>query len=252
MLPLSPLNGFISPSLLRMLLLSLALHLAVLMIVQPTRVKEMAASPPITARLMDAAPAMPPEPEPDEVAVPAAKSVLAPVAREREPEPARDVPAVPRPAPELPVPLPVPVQPAPAAPEPAAMVRPVDAARGREAGPSAPPAEAKTALPSVPVTLDTTWYEVRQLDVQPRVLGSVQPAYPGVARRRGVEGSVKLMLKIDEFGVVQAAAVEEGDPPGVFDAAALEAFRQARFSPAKKNQRPVRALVYVRVVFRLE
>jgi protein TonB len=100
--------------------------------------------------------------------------------------------------------------------------------------------------------LDTTWYEVRQLDVQPRALGSVQPVYPGVARRRGVEGSVKLMLKIDEFGVVQEAAVEEGDPPGVFDAAALEAFRQARFAPAKKNQRPVRALVYVRVVFRLE
>jgi protein TonB len=100
--------------------------------------------------------------------------------------------------------------------------------------------------------VDTTWYGARQLDVQPRTLKPVQPAYPPQARRRGLEGTVKLQLRIDEYGVVQEAAVEEGDPPGVFDAAALDAFRTARFLPAQKNQRPVRALVHVRVVFKLE
>lgn len=248
-------------TLLRMLLLSLSLHVALLMIVQPTRVKEASVTPPITARLENlqpmqepSAPApLPASPEPVRVAqqpvaemAPAEPQTVNP--REQPLAQEQKDAAVPALAP-VPVPA-APVAAAPA-PQPTAASAKIPA-KSNASAPDAPPAANPPALPSMPVMLDTNWYTVRQLDTQPRQLQPVQPVYPPQARRRGVEGAVKLMLKIDENGVVQEIRVEEGEPPGVFDVAALEAFRAARFSPAKINQRPVRAQVYVRVVFRLE
>jgi periplasmic protein TonB len=235
--------------LLGMLLLSLCLHLAVLMIVQPTRVREMDVSPPITARLLESQTS--PAPVLEEVVSASPEATLPKV-----PETASS-PPVPRPVSDVsedwPVKHDVVASMPPMPPESGReAARPAESARRGDPVPALPAAPAITALPSVPVMIDTTWYGVRQLDVQPRALQPVNPAYPPQARRQGLEGTVKLMLKIDEFGVVQEAAVEEGEPPGVFDAAALAAFRSARFAPAQKNQRPVRALVYVRVVFRLE
>jgi protein TonB len=51
---------------------------------------------------------------------------------------------------------------------------------------------------------------------------------------------------------VQSAEVVEATPPGVFDKAALAAFRDARFTPAMKDGRPVRYQAYIRVDFKLE
>lgn len=228
--------------LLRMLLLSLSLHLAVLMIVQPARVREMVVSPPITARLVEAetitvlpqqvvpASTLPLPPDPNVAppnAVPAPESPPLPAETPRVPEvvksapPTQVVDAKPASLAEVATPL------------PATDPRPIE-------------------LPSIPMLFDPTWYTARQLDAQPRALHSIQPTYPAEAQRAGIEGSLKLMLRVDESGAVQEAVVEESDPSGVFDVAALDAFRSARFAPAQKNQRPVRAQIYIRVVFRLE
>jgi protein TonB len=114
-------------------------------------------------------------------------------------------------------------------------------------GPAATP-----ALPTVPLGVDTTWYQTRQVDSQPRALMRVEPRYPEQARRRNLEGSLKLMLKIDDLGRVQSAEVVEANPPGVFEETALEAFRKVRFQPAMKDGRPVRIQAYYRVDFKLE
>ncbi|MBU4500828.1 MAG: energy transducer TonB, partial [Gammaproteobacteria bacterium] len=50
-------------------------------------------------------------------------------------------------------------------------------------------------------------------------------------------------------GRVSDLAVLSASPPGVFDESALQAFRTARFTPAQKNGRPVRALVQIEVVY---
>jgi protein TonB len=114
------------------------------------------------------------------------------------------------------------------------------------------PANNTTAsLPSVPVMIDTNWYEARQLDVQPRASQPINPAYPSDAQRRGQQGTVKLKLKVDEFGAVRDVEVEGGNPPGVFDDSALAAFKNAHFEPARKEGQPVRALIYIRVRYEL-
>ena len=54
--------------------------------------------------------------------------------------------------------------------------------------------------PSLPIGIDTTWYVARQVDHHPKVIGVIEPAYPEEAKRRNIEGSLKLMLKIDDLG----------------------------------------------------
>ncbi len=100
--------------------------------------------------------------------------------------------------------------------------------------------------------LDTTWYEARQLDISPRAAQPINPVYPLEAARRGIEGTVKLLLRVDEYGVVQDVQVMEGEPPGIFDQSAVEAFRTGKFLPARKDGRPVRAQIYIRVRYELD
>lgn len=119
------------------------------------------------------------------------------------------------------------------------------AAATRDASPDLP-------LPEVPLLVDTRWYTAREVERRPEPLGEILPVYPEEARRRGIEGSVVVALHIDEAGEVQEIEVLESNPPGVFDAAVIAAYGQARFQPAARGGRPVRYLGRYRVLFELE
>lgn len=221
----------------RALLLSACLHLALLALVQPVPGPGKPRTVVISARLEIPAP----ESSPAMAGMPAlpatgpgqnsSPSASAPLATE-QPAPVRLPPTPPPPAT-------VETRPSPAA---SPMV-------------GSPPNVGQTPLsplPALPLGIDTTWYLARQVDVHPRAIGRIEPAYPEEARRRNQEGTLKLMLKIDELGRVKEAEVVEAQPPGMFDEAALAAFRNARFQPAMKDGRPVRYQAYMRVDFKLE
>lgn len=218
----------------RMLLLSLSLHAAVVMLVQPRSFPAMDATVVISARLVEETaeaprPETPPPPPPvlppldPAVVTPPAPAPIPPVL----PEPAATRPVEPRPPESKPV-------------EP----RVPDTPRASE-----PPS---SGLPSIPVMIDTTWYEAKQLDVSPKAARPINPVYPPEASRRGIEGTVKLMLRVDEYGVVKDVEVLEGEPPGMFDQSALDAFRAATFLPARRDRRPVRAQIYIRVRYEMD
>ena len=59
---------------------------------------------------------------------------------------------------------------------------------------------------------------------------TVQPAYPELARRMNLRGSVKVALVVAPNGTVKDAKVVGGHP--VLATAALEAVRKWRFEPA--------------------
>lgn len=109
-----------------------------------------------------------------------------------------------------------------------------------------------SGLPEIPVMLDTRWYTAREVDIHPRPVKPIQPQYPEPARIEGIQGNVVIQIRIDQYGVVQDIEVVESTPPGVFDQSSLEAFRHARFHPAQREGRPVRALVKIRVTFELD
>jgi len=146
-----------------------------------------------------------------------------------------------------------------------AVPQPTEAVSGADAqAPTAQADEAKTgeqgvaaagpatALPEIPVMLDTRWYTARQVDRRPELLTPVLPVYPEEARRRGIQGSVVIEVHIDETGRVREIEVLEANPPGVFDAAVLEVYGQAQYSPAVLNGRPVRYIGKYRVLFELD
>ncbi len=97
--------------------------------------------------------------------------------------------------------------------------------------------------------VDDTWYPARQLDVLPVALVEVEPAYPEAAAAASIGGEVTLLLHVDEMGRIRERSVVESDPPGVFDQAALAAFREVLFQPALKDGRRVRSRVLVTVSF---
>lgn len=143
--------------------------------------------------------------------------------------PAEAGPAIPA----TPPPAPVPPAPATALPTP-------------PAGPRSPEPAAAGALHSA---VDLTFYPARELDVQPRALGSIEPEYPPDADRQRRSGKVRLQLKLEADGRVGDVEIVQADPPGVFDESAVRAFRAARFSPAQKDGRAVRALLLIEVEY---
>jgi protein TonB len=143
------------------------------------------------------------------------------------------------------------------APEGAKTEAPVEAVvpnqPGNEPAPPSPTtsAEVKEARPplEMPVIRDPTYYAVRFLDEYPRPLGPVEPRYPERASRDDIGGKVTLLLLIDETGTLNEISVVEATPAEIFDEAALTAFRDMRFSPARKGGRAVRSRVLITVGF---
>ncbi len=125
------------------------------------------------------------------------------------------------------------------------------------ASPSAPPTPSTAvetpAAPASPVTItssvDLTYYSAREVDVHPRALRAIEPDYPAEADRRKLSGTVRLQLKVEADGRVSDVEVMNSTPPGAFDESAIQAFRAARFEPAQKAGRPVRALVMIEVQY---
>lgn len=102
--------------------------------------------------------------------------------------------------------------------------------------------QAEPGLPSAPAYLSGG-----RLDPGPRPLQDVEPAFPDEAGLQ--HGVVVLRLLINEFGVVDQAAVVRSVPKGLFEKSALEAFAAARFSPGMLMGLPVKSQVTIEVEF---
>jgi TonB family protein len=140
----------------------------------------------------------PPPPPPPQQRKPKPEKKIEQVAIEPPPPPlaqAQPKLLVPKPEPER-KPEPKPKEEPPPEPEP-------------EPEPEAPP------LPSV------------FRDVKP--VRKVKPKYPPEAEAQHIEGRVKVRLSVDLEGNVTDVAMLLSEPPGVFDAAVLEAVRQYKF-----------------------
>lgn len=237
-----------SPRVQRMLLagwISLGVHAALIALVQ---VAPPATTPPgepvIEVRLVSppaaaATPAQPP-------AVPVVAALNVPPEKSPLLLPSEVAEALPVARPD-----PAPITSAPPAPAPIIPAQPVEAAAPDQTAPAQPPPPAASLPPAAALTsaVDLTYYSAREVDVHPRALGQVVPDYPPEADRRHVSGKLLLQLKLQADGRVSDLDVLSASPPGVFEESALQAFRTARFTPAQRNGRPVRALVQIEVVY---
>jgi TonB family protein len=84
----------------------------------------------------------------------------------------------------------------------------------------------------------------------PRLVTSVLPVYPIVARDNGIEGDVVIDTTIDKTGAVASMKVVSGPP--VLREAALRALRQWKYEPSKLNGEPVPVEMTVTIKFHHE
>jgi protein TonB len=172
---------------------------------------------------------------------------------------------------------PVPVVSTPAAPEPGG-VAPAGAAAAPATRPptpqplaevgEAPPAELPDSTPAtelapaaapereparpaleLPLPVDPEYLPARLLDMLPRPVAEVSPRYPEQAATQDLSGVVTLLLYIDELGIVTDVTVLSAEPPGYFEEAAVESFRNALFQPGQRDGRAVKSRLAVEVSF---
>lgn len=215
----------------------------------------------VTAALVLVAPSEPPEPRdrgawvalvpsPPEPAAPSAEEDAPPTLPDRP-----DVEAPPR-LPDLP-------------PVEAVLVEPDQAMPSLEEQPETPPvpalrlpsptarvtprrATAPPAPPAPPAAPPPRSAERSAVLSPPRPSATnLPPVYPAAARARGVEGVVHLLVTIEADGSVGAASLAASSGHALLDAAALDAVRAWRFSPALLDGVPARTTYRLPVSFRL-
>jgi len=76
--------------------------------------------------------------------------------------------------------------------------------------------------------------------------------YPRRALLRGVTGRTRIRLTVDALGRVTSAEVLTSQPAGVFEQAARRVGRVLQFRPARREGRPVPAVVSFDIVWKVE
>lgn len=78
------------------------------------------------------------------------------------------------------------------------------------------------------------------LGAQLAAIVRIPPTYPLEARRRKIEGWVRMELTVLEDGSVTDVRVKSAEPAGIFEQAAMAAITRWKFRPAMENGKPVR------------
>ncbi|MHB1050560.1 MAG: energy transducer TonB [Bacteroidota bacterium] len=87
------------------------------------------------------------------------------------------------------------------------------------------------------------------VEKQPKAVSIVNPTYPKMAQRAGIEGTVHVNMWVTKEGTVRQAIIVKSSN-AIFDEAAVKAALQWTFTPAIMNNGPV--AVWVTVPFRFK
>jgi periplasmic protein TonB len=94
-------------------------------------------------------------------------------------------------------------------------------------------------------------YGVGDLDGPLTPLAKIPPIYPINARRRGIEGWVKVQFIVTHKGVVDQIEIIEATPPDIFDQSVIHCVSSWRFKPGTIQGEPVDTWVNTTIRFNL-
>jgi protein TonB len=134
----------------------------------------------------------------------------------------------------------MPAEPAQASePVPPAVPAPTESAPAAVAAPTPAPAP-----PAPDLLVSAPRFDVALLD-------NPKPAYPAMARRLGVQGTVRLRVLVSAAGLAEKVELKESSGSDMLDRAAQEAIRRWRFVPAKRGEAAFADWVVVPIKFTL-
>ena len=85
---------------------------------------------------------------------------------------------------------------------------------------------------------------------KPVLIKSVEPVYPELARKAGIEGNVVTKVLIDKKGNIEIAEILKSVP--MLDNAALEAVKEFQFKPGKQGDKYVKIWMAIPFKFKLK
>lgn len=95
------------------------------------------------------------------------------------------------------------------------------------------------------------FYRVGELDREPSSATRMEPVYPFLARRRGIEGAVDVRFFVTRQGRVAGLEIVKATPPGYFEKAVRDTVSGWRFQPGMVGGEKVKTLVETTIVFKL-
>jgi protein TonB len=95
-------------------------------------------------------------------------------------------------------------------------------------------------------------FSAGQLDAPLTTLVRIPPVYPMRARRRGIEGWVKVAFIVDEEGHVHDVSILKAEPPGLFEQSVKRCVAGWRFKPGTIEGIPVRTKAETTIRYTLE
>jgi len=107
-----------------------------------------------------------------------------------------------------------------------------------------PGGEAEPGTPTGPVDETPVFWKMKPVETRP-------PVYPPRCLRMGIEGTVRVRVLVGENGRVQEVTIGKSSGDAALDESALQAVRDWRFEPAKRNGVAVRAWAVVPIEFKL-
>lgn len=113
-----------------------------------------------------------------------------------------------------------------------------------------PALDIKTVSVDAPLIKD--FYDIGELDGPLTTLVRAPPIYPLMAKRRGIEGWVKVRFLVTESGGVDKISVLEAQPEKIFDRAVEQCVSTWRFKPGTVEGEPVNTWAETVVRFELQ
>jgi protein TonB len=95
-------------------------------------------------------------------------------------------------------------------------------------------------------------FEISEVDQAPVIISRIPPRYPFLAKRRAIEGWVRIRFLVTRQGEVSSLRVLQATPEGVFDDAVRNCLALWRFRPGRKNKEAVSTWMETTIEFELE
>lgn len=106
---------------------------------------------------------------------------------------------------------------------------------------------------SAPVATATkAFYNMNEIDAPLMPISRVPPVYPLVARRKGIEGWVKVKFLVTRQGTVERVSIVAAHPANLFEKSVLRAVSSWRFKPGTVSGKPVDTWAESTLEFKLE
>ncbi len=86
----------------------------------------------------------------------------------------------------------------------------------------------------------------------PKYKTNPQPVYPRIAKRRGYQGRVLLLVVVSKSGTVKKLSVSKSSRHDILDKAACKAVKQWHFHPGTRDGKPVEMSVTIPIRFDLQ